>query len=84
MSRRRRSPLPIVSLFVVAAGYLVVMSSPPAASAAPAAPAQLVPKPVSMTVGAGGFTITRQTHIVAEPGSASRAVAADLAASTRT
>ena len=36
-----------------------------------------------MTVGTGGFTITRQTHIVAQPGSASRAVAADLAAYLR-
>jgi len=36
-----------------------------------------------MTVGTGGFTITRQTHIVAEQESASRAVAADLAAYLR-
>src|SRR3954469_4197129 len=88
MSRRRRSPLPIVSLFVVAAGYLMSISSPPAASAPPAsappAPApQLVPKPVSMTVGTGEFTLTRQTHIVTTPGSPSRAVAEDLAAYLR-
>src|SRR4051812_44321661 len=83
MPRRRRSPLLFVSLFAVLAGYLVAISSPPAASAAPAAAPQLVPKPASMTVGAGEFTITRQTHIVATPGSASRAVAADLAAYLR-
>jgi hexosaminidase len=83
MSRRRRSTLPIVSLFAVAAGYLVAISSPPAASAAPTPAPQLVPKPVSMTVGTGEFTITRQTHIVARPGSASRAVAAELAAYLR-
>jgi len=79
MPRRRRRPVPIVSLFAVAAGYLVVISSSPASSTAPAAAPQLVPKPVSMTVGTGEFTITRHTHIVAEPRSASRAVAEDLA-----
>jgi len=72
MPRRRRRPLPIVSLFVVAAGYLVAISSSPAASVAPAPAPQLVPKPVSMTVGTGEFTITRQTRIVAAAGSAAR------------
>ena len=36
-----------------------------------------------MTVGTGDFTITRHTHIVAEPGSAARVVAEDLAAYLR-
>ena len=36
-----------------------------------------------MTVGAGAFTITRHTHIVAKPGSAARVVADDLAAYLR-
>ena len=36
-----------------------------------------------MTVGVGDFTVNRETHIVARPGSASHAVAADLAAYLR-
>jgi hexosaminidase len=64
-------------------GYLVAMSSSPPASAAPNAAPRLVPKPVSMTVGTGDFTLTRHTHIVAKPGSAARVVAAELAAYLR-
>jgi hexosaminidase len=63
--------------------YAMAMSSSPSASAAPTATLQVVPKPVSITVGAGEFTITRHTHIVARPRSASRALAADLAAYLR-
>ncbi len=59
-----------------------ITSSPPA-SAGPSATPQLVPKPVSMTLGTGEFTITSLTHIVAEPGSAAQAVAEDLAAYLR-
>jgi hexosaminidase len=83
MSGRRRSTRLFVSLLAAAAGYLVAISSSPPASATPTATPQVVPKPVSMTTGTGQFTITRQTHIVARPGSAARAVAADLAAYLR-
>jgi hexosaminidase len=83
MPRRRRSTCLIVSVLATVMGYVVTVSSSPPASAAPAETPQLVPEPVSMTVGSGGFTITRQTQIVAGPGSASRAVAADLAAYLR-
>lgn len=81
-ARRRRTRL-IVSILAVAAGYVVAIPLSQAASAAPGPAPQLVPKPVSMTVGTGDFTITRQTHIVAAPGSATHAVAADLAAYLR-
>jgi hexosaminidase len=64
-------------------GYAVSITSSPPASAAPDATPQLVPKPVSMTVGTGGFAITGQTRIVAEPGQAIGALAADLAAYLR-
>ena len=57
-------------------------SSPPSSATTRAAP-PLVPKPVSMTVGTGDFTITGQTEIVAEPGSAAQALAGDLAAYLR-
>ncbi len=83
MPRRRRSTRLIASILATAVGYLVAMSSSPPASAAPSAAPQLVPEPVSMTVGTGDFTITRHTHIVAEPGSAARVVAEDLAAYLR-
>ncbi|WP_331525916.1 beta-N-acetylhexosaminidase [Nocardioides sp.] len=52
-------------------------SSPPASAATPL----VVPRPVSMTVGPGGFTLTGQTHIAAGP--RSQAVAAALAAYLR-
>lgn len=83
MPRRRRSTRLIVSLLAAAAGYLVAVSPAPPAAASPDATPQVVPKPVSMTVGTGDFTITRQTHIVAKPGSEARAVAEDLAAYLR-
>jgi len=79
MPTGRRSTRLIGSLIAAAAGFLVATSSSPPASAASSATPQLAPMPVSMTVGTGDFTITRQTHIVADPGSASRAVAAELA-----
>ena len=78
MSRVRRVSL-FVSVVAAAAASLVALPAPPGASAAPAGPPQVVPKPVSMTVGTGDFTVTRQTHLVAKPGSAARDVAADLA-----
>src|SRR4051812_45215311 len=59
------------------------MSSSPPASTAESATPPVVPKPVSMTVGTGDFTISAQTHIVAEAGSAARVVATDLAAYLR-
>lgn len=80
--RRRSTPL-AVSVLVAIASFVVAIPSSPSAVAAPVATPQLVPRPVSTTVGQGEFTITRQTHIVAEPGSASRAVATDLAAYLR-
>jgi hexosaminidase len=84
MPTRRRSGTRLVApVLVVVAGYAVSITSSPPASAAPDATPQLVPKPASMTVGAGEFTITRQTHIVAGPGSAPQAMAADLAAYLR-
>jgi len=83
MAGRRRCIVPIASLLATAVGYLVAMSSSPPASAAASAVPPLVPKPVSMTVGTGDFTLTRQTHIVAAPGSAARVVAEDLAAYLR-
>jgi hexosaminidase len=83
MSQRRRSTRVIVSVLAVFAGLAVtVPGSPPVAVASAASP-QLVPKPVSMTVGAGRFTLTRRTHIVARRGTAARAVAADLASYLR-
>ena len=83
MPRRRRSTSLIVSLVAAAAAAVVAMPSSPSASAEPAPSPQLVPKPASMTVGTGEFTITRQTHIVASPGTPARTVAADLAAYLR-
>jgi hexosaminidase len=43
----------------------------------------VVPRPVSMTVAPGGFTITPETQVVAEPGSAAAAVAEVLVAHLR-
>jgi hexosaminidase len=83
MPTRRRSIRLIVSVLATAVGYVVAMPSPPPASATSAATPQVVPRPVSMTVTAGDFTVTRQTHIVARPRSASWAVATDLAAYLR-
>ncbi len=67
----------------------VAQGAAPASAAAPRAPAatapvsavpQIVPKPVSMTVGQGQFTLTSQTRIVVPSGSeAALPVAQDLA-----
>ncbi|HEX4687090.1 MAG TPA: beta-N-acetylhexosaminidase [Nocardioides sp.] len=58
-------------------------SEPEPEPAAPATTPQVVPRPVSMTVGTGGLTITAQTQIVATPGSGSWTVATDLATHLR-
>ena len=58
------------------------MTIPPASATSGAAP-RLVPKPVSMTVGTGAFTLTRDTRIVAVPGTAAADLAAYLAAYLR-
>jgi hexosaminidase len=94
MPSRRRSTSLIVSTLAVAAAYL---SGVPAANAThaathgthgtPGSPAattpQIAPLPVSIHAGAGHFTVTRQTHIVARPRTAARTVAADLARDLR-
>src|SRR4051794_2844306 len=83
MSTRRRSSSLVVSLLVAIAGLVVALSATPTSAAAGAASPQLVPRPVSMTVGTGSFTLSKQTHIVAKPGSAARSLADDLAAYLR-
>ncbi|HEX6454744.1 MAG TPA: beta-N-acetylhexosaminidase [Trebonia sp.] len=85
-ARRRRPRTFIISLAAAcvlaltgAGTALAASSAPQAASAAARQPApQIVPKPVSMTMGRGSFTISPGTRIIATSGQAAR-VADDLA-----
>jgi hexosaminidase len=91
MKRRIRLPalltLTVLVTGIPAAGFAVTASPPAARPAASAAAALgIVPKPVSLKVGPGRYTLARHARIVAAPGAGSAAelpVARDLAAYLR-
>ncbi|GAA5189783.1 family 20 glycosylhydrolase [Rugosimonospora acidiphila] len=78
--RRSRSKILAIATIGIAAGMVAALSTPaianPAVETTAAAP-QIIPKPVSTTLGQGQFTATPHTRIVA--GGAAKAVAQDLA-----
>src|SRR5215471_8150853 len=70
------------ALVVGSATGAVALGAGSAAAAPPSAPPQVVPKPVSTTVGVGQFSLTSRSRVVVGSADAT-AVAADLAAYLR-